>query len=125
MAILSIEELKEQLQALLNSKRGLSNAWYKVPNIKEVYIRTGFVSVDGTMYNRVITIANITVIKQKRGKGVFTAFLKEIESMGYPVYVECVHDYDRFGMLLKKQGYALVNIYSPDYYSTNWFKAPQ
>jgi hypothetical protein len=74
----------EQLDAFLASDR--RNCYLEDDSIR-VYVRKGDHLVDGKP-TRTLDIANVVVPEEKRGRGVFGAFLKHAEGKGLPVRIE-------------------------------------
>ena len=74
------------------------DAWYSVGGV-QVYLR---------LRHNSITIANVSVIVKKRGKGIFTSFLFWCEANSAKVIVENVLN-NRLAIFLEKRGYVRIN----------------
>jgi len=87
-----------------NHTRHTANQWLYHDDI-EIYVRIAYRVIEGNM-EKVFDIANVNVPEKKRGKGIFTRLLKEIErTIPYKyLHVENVHN-SRVRSFLLEQGY--------------------
>lgn len=85
------------------------NAWIREHGIN-VYVRRSVRLIGNEAYP-MLDIGSVNVDETKRGKGIFTAFLKlfekEAEKLERGVYVESIQE-PRLQKYLLKNGYALV-----------------
>ncbi len=77
------------------------NSWVTVTGFERFYARYGARLIDGEMRTPVFDIANVVVREDRRGKGIFTGFIKDFQYKypGVHIYVESVSD-PRFGNFL-------------------------
>lgn len=106
----------DQLDDFMLSKH--SNIWLE-DNILNIYVRKNLRNINNQQVNT-IDIANISEISKKyQGKGYFKAFMIKVESLGIPVYVECIHNPNLTDML-ERNGYTILG----GQYDTNAIKFP-
>jgi|APSaa5957512622_1039677.scaffolds.fasta_scaffold50752_3 hypothetical protein len=112
------------LQEFLDS--GQRNAWVKEKNGLHIYVRRAQRLI-GESSEKTLDLANISLPGSKKGKGVFTAWLRDYleplaASLGLTVYVESLQNTDLYKFLIRN-GYTL----SPDLYNPvpSVFKRPK
>lgn len=100
-----MKHITEQLDDFIDSP--VSNKWLN-DGILSVYVRKGYHVYDGMILNT-LDIANIsTISEQYQGKGYFKTFMKKAESIGKPIWVECIHN-PLLSRMLVKHGYTIFN----------------
>ena len=95
-----------------------ARAHLKEPNFDALYVRLTRHYIGGVVYRPVLDIADVSVRKGHRGRGIFTDFLDRVRDT-YPMlhlYVENVMN-DRFQKHLERYGFTVVEprIESPCY----------
>lgn len=91
--------IRPTFDELLQKDRG--NAWVKEPGFVGLYVRIGQRLIGGE-HVRTIDLANFEV--RRKGRGVFSRFVKKIEKYQLPIFVENVLS-DRFANFLQKTGF--------------------
>lgn len=86
-------------------KSNQRSAWVHSKDIS-VYLRKSQRVVNGKMLSA-LDIASIDVEKESQGKGIFTAFLVEAESLGVPIFIENVLT-RKFSEFFRKRGYTEI-----------------
>jgi hypothetical protein len=116
-----------QLKQFLNDEE--SNTCSLRGEILNIYVRKGrhYLSL-GSDEIRTLDIASVSCAE--RGRGIFTAFLDEVERMSpYPIFVELIHN-RRLRSYLLRRSYTIIinnryfgpgmNSGSPDYHAIKW-----
>ena len=87
------------------------NSYVKFAGFKELYVRSTdiVVIIDGVTYicTKVIQIGRIEA--KRPGNGAFTNLVEHLVSLGYAIFVECVHN-ERFQDKLARMGFVQVNV---------------
>jgi hypothetical protein len=87
---ISASDINLELNKFLASSA--RNAWIKGKSIS-VFVRKGnHILDDGTNFTGTPDIANVSVSQKQWNKQIFKTFLLFVESLGYPVFVENVHN---------------------------------
>lgn len=73
----------------------------------QVYLRKGLHYLGGEM-TATLDIANIIVKEKFRKQGLFRDFLRDAEALGYPIYVECIHN-PWLPQVLEQRGYDIID----------------
>jgi EAL domain-containing protein (putative c-di-GMP-specific phosphodiesterase class I) len=111
-----VKSVIDQIDDFMLSKNSI--VWIE-DNILKIYVRKNFRYINHQQVNT-FDIANIkTISKRYQGKGYFKAFMLKVESLGIPVYVECIHNPKLIDML-EKNGYTILG----GQYDTNAIKFP-
>lgn len=84
------------------------NRWIEDDFIS-VYVRKGQHLINGKMY-QTFDVANVDTKPEYQGQGHFRNFMLKVESLGLPVYVECILNPELVTML-EKHGYEIIHSY--------------
>jgi len=86
-----------------------SNSYVKEPGWESLYVRYGPRFVLEDLQSPVLTLANITVEKQMRGKGVFTTLVERLRREHPNLHLLVENTHSRFGSYLLKIGFVLMS----------------
>jgi hypothetical protein len=102
---ISMKTITDQLDDFMESS--FNNLWLN-DDILSIYVRKGNHLFRGEIL-ATLDVANIgTIPDEYKGKGHFKRFMKKAESIGLPIWVECIHNPDLVQMLVK-HGYIIMD----------------
>lgn len=83
---------KTTLDQFLADEYQRKNEWVTHPGFSGLYVRKGYIidPIERKIVENCVTIANVTVTHP--GKGIFTKLVSYLESKGYSIFVESVHE---------------------------------